>query len=83
MMADAGDSYICSYLVSDLPLDQPVNVHVDVSDRVGPWLGNGQIQPPPGEQRVVANGSQTVTLKAIQNRARLNYDMTYGPLPGH
>jgi hypothetical protein len=81
-MAEAGDSYICSYLVSDLPMDQPVNVHVDVSDRVGPWLGNGLIQPPPGQQRVIANGSQTITLKAIQNRARLNYDMSYAPLPG-
>jgi hypothetical protein len=83
LMADAGDSYICSFLVSDLPIDQPVNVTVDVRDRVGPWLGDGQIQPPPGEQRVITNGSQTVTLKGVQNRARLTYQMGYGPLPGH
>lgn len=81
-MADAGDSYICSYIVSDLPLDQPINIHVDVGDRQGRWQGSGQTQPPPGEQRIISNGSQSVTLNAAQNRARLSYEMVYAPLPG-
>ena len=90
-MAEAGGYYVCSYLVSDIPLNQPTVVSVGISglDRSAEWKGGSYAQPPRGQQRtiIIVSGrvpginaqerSSTVTLTATQPRTTLGFEMVY------
>src|SRR5712672_1166923 len=54
-MDDHGGYYFCNYLVSFLPLNQPLKVDVRVigSDLSSSWKNGSQSQPPPGQQRTI------------------------------
>jgi hypothetical protein len=82
-MADVSGYYICSYLISELPLDQSIGVTVRVAsvDASAPWNGGDAAQPPTGERRTILDASRTATLNATMPRARLSYEMVYAPLP--
>ena len=79
--------YFCNYLVSDVPLNQPIRVSVRFSsfDKSVPWSGGSQGQPPPGQQRtiIIVSGRDggPLTLTATQPRARQLFEMVYAPLP--
>ena len=81
-MEDTGGYYLCSYLASQIPLDQTMRVDVVVSgdNAVGPWIRGDAAQPPPGQHRIILNGSREATLNAIQSRARLSFEMAYAPI---
>ena len=81
-MTDAGDYYVCTYLVSEIPLDQTVSVSVGVagSDLTAAWNGGAEAVPPVGQQRTIVHATQTAMLRASQPRARLGYDMVYAPI---
>jgi len=86
-MEEASGYYFCNYLVSDVPLDQPVRVSVDLS-RVEPtavWKGGSQGQPPPGQQRtiIIVSGREggPLILTATQPRARQLFEMVYTSRP--
>jgi hypothetical protein len=82
-MADVNGYYICTYLISDLPLDQSLGVSVRVSstDLSAPWNGGDSAQPPTGERRAILDAMRTATLSVNMPRARLSYEMVYAPLP--
>lgn len=79
--------YICNYLVSDLPLNQPIRLSVRLSgfDPSLPWQGGHQSQPPPGQQRtiIIVSGRDTgpLQLTKTQPRARQVYEMVYALQP--
>ena len=55
-MEDAGGYYVCSYLVSDLPLDQTITIAAGMSSNslgTEPWRGGSLSQPSPGQQRTI------------------------------
>jgi len=81
-MADAGGYYLCTYLVSFLPLDEPLTVSVAVSgtNASEAWKGADEAQPPEGQQRTILGGTRTATLNATLSRARLSYEMIYAPI---
>lgn len=81
-MADLGGYYMCSYLVSELPLDQAMEVSVRMSaeNSAGAWNGGDDAQPPTGTQRTIFEPTRTATLNASQPRARLSYEMIYAPV---
>jgi len=81
-MADAGGYYLCTYLVSFLPLDEPLTVSVAVSgtNASEAWKGGDEAQPPEGQQRTILGGTRTATLNATLSRARLSYEMIYAPI---
>jgi hypothetical protein len=81
-MAEAGDYYICSYLVSEIPLDQSISISVGVSgsDLSAAWQGGGNSQPPAGQQRTILDPTRTAALNSHQPRARLSYEMVYAPV---
>ena len=81
-MGQVGEYYSCSYLVSDIPLDQPIKVTVAVSsgDLSALWRGGGDAQPPAGQQRTIIDPTKTATLNASQPRARLTFEMVYAPV---
>ena len=62
-MDDHGGYYFCNYLVSFLPLNQPLKVDVRVigSDLSSSWKNGSQSQPPPGQQRtiIIVSGRDT------------------------
>jgi hypothetical protein len=80
-MAEVGDFYLCTYIVSDIPLDQPITVSVAMGgdDVMGEWKGGSVPQPPARQQRVVLDPTRTAVLNAVQPRARLSYEMVYAP----
>ena len=82
-MAEVGDFYLCTYIISDIPLDQPITVNVALldNDLEGAWMGGVSPQPPAGQQRIVVDATRTAVLNAVQPRARLSYEMVYAP-PG-
>ena len=87
-MAEAGGYYVCSYLVSDIPLNQPTIVSVGISglDRSATWKGGSYAQPPRGQQRtiIIVSGrvpGSGVTLTQTQPRARQTFEMIYAPAP--
>ena len=79
--------YFCSYLVSDIPLNQPVRVSVRLSglDPSAAWKDGSQSQPPPGQQRtiIIVSGrdGDPLILTATQPRARQLFEMVYAPQP--
>ena len=85
-MRNFNGNYVCEYLVSYLPLDEPIDVNVRVGTPRNPsteaWIGGEDAQPAPGQQRVIANGARTVELTANQPRAAFVFEMIYagGPI---
>lgn len=95
-MREAGGFYVCDFLVTDLPLNAPIRVGVDLADRRSlpfeAWKGGSQAQPPPGQQRAIiivggrasrerrAQGG-TVTLTEAQPRATQVFEMVYAAQP--
>jgi hypothetical protein len=86
-MEDADDYYICTYLVEEVPLDQPVRITVSLagSNQFAAWQGGSQAQPPPGQQRTIiivsGRGGGPLTLTATQPRARQLFEMVYTSQP--
>lgn len=60
-MGESGGLYVCEFLVTDLPLNAPISVGVDLADHrtlpVETWNGGDEPQPPPGQQRTIINVS--------------------------
>jgi hypothetical protein len=81
-MEDAGVVYVCNYLVSGIPLDQPVSVRVGVfgPDLLAAWKGDGEARPPVGQQRTILDASRTAILNVSQPRAKLSFEMVYAPV---
>ena len=84
-MRNSNGVYVCGYLISSLPLDQPMNVYVNVGTPRQPsteaWMGGNQAQPTQGQHRVIADDTRTVTLTANQPRASLTFNMIYSGGP--
>ena len=86
-MEEEDGYYYCSYLVSEIPLNQPVRVSVSLSglDQSGVWKGGSQAQPPPGQQRtiIIVSGREggPLILTATQPRARQVFEMVYTSQP--
>ena len=84
-MEDVGGYYVCTYLVSDLPLNQTITINVTLSSsrglRTETWKGGSQVQPPPGQQRMIWNGIQKATLTESTPRATMVFEMVYAPPP--
>jgi len=80
-MTESGASYVCTYQISQVPLDQATLVNVSVldADLFGPWEGGGSVRPPAGEVRTIIDATRTTTLSARQPRARLVFEMIYAP----
>jgi hypothetical protein len=83
-MRDEDGYYYCDYLVSELPLDKQITISASLAEREGSteaWRGGSQPQPPSGWQRVVDEGSRTVTLTTSEPRATMNFEMVYKAMP--
>lgn len=84
-MKGVGDDYVCSYLISELPLNKTIRVSVSLSGGRGlateTWKGGSAATPPQGQQRAIVDGKRTVTLTESQPRATLVFEMVYAPLP--
>jgi hypothetical protein len=86
-MEDTGGYYICNYLLSDIPLNQPTRVSVSMSgrDQSGAWKGGSHAQPAPGQQRtiIIVSGREgdPLVLTATQPRARQLWEMVYTSQP--
>ena len=86
-MALMNGYYVCNYLVSDLPLNQPIRLSVRLTgfDPAVPWKGGSQSQPPPGQQRtiIIVSGRDTgpLQLTSTQSRAQQLYEMVYTQQP--
>ncbi len=86
-MEDADDYYVCNYLVSFIPLNQPLRVSVGLSgsDQFGAWRGGSYAQPPPGQQRAIiivsGRGGGPVILTPTDPRARQLFEMVYTSSP--
>ncbi len=86
-MEDAGGYYICNYLLSDIPLNQPTRVSVSMSgrDQSGSWKGGSHVQPAPGQQRtiIIVSGREgdPLVLTATQPRALQLWEMVYSSQP--
>jgi hypothetical protein len=86
-MEERDGYYFCTYLVSDIPLNQPVRVSVSLSslDQSGVWKGGSQAQPAPGQQRtiIIVSGREggPLILTATQPRATQLFEMVYTTQP--
>ena len=71
--------YYCDFVVSELPFDKQITItaKVGAESLTEAWRGGSQPQPPAGWQRVVDEGSRTVTLTASEPRAIMNFQMVY------
>jgi hypothetical protein len=56
-MRESNGFYFCDFLVTDLPLNAPIEVGVDLVDHRSlpfeAWKGGSAAQPPPGQQRTI------------------------------
>lgn len=79
-MRTSNDNYVCEYLVSDLPVGEPISLRVSMSDQgaaaAQPWTG-GREQPSAGQRRTILNGSRQVILPPERPRALEVFDMVY------
>ena len=86
-MEETDGYYFCSYLVSEIPLNQPIRVSVGLAgvNQFAAWKGGSQAQPPPGQQRtiIIVSGREggPLTLTATQPRARQLFEMVYTSQP--
>jgi hypothetical protein len=83
-MREWNGMYICAYLISNLPHDEPISVRVAMTgDRTSAgdvWLGGSQPRPGRQQRRAILDDEQSVVLTADQPRASLGFEMIYaGP----
>jgi hypothetical protein len=84
-MREASGFYVCDFLVTDLQLNAPIKVGVDLADHRSspfePWKGGVAAQPPPGQERtiIIVGGTGTLTLSAAEPRATMLFEMVYAP----
>ena len=80
-MTQSGASYVCNYLISQVPLDEATTVSVAVldADLFLPWEGGSATRPPAGEVRTIVDSTRTAMLSSSQPRSRLVYEMIYAP----
>jgi len=56
-MRESNGFYVCDFLVTDLPLNAPIRVGVDLADHRSlpfeTWKAGSAAQPPPGQQRTI------------------------------
>jgi hypothetical protein len=70
-MRESNGFYICDFLVSDLPLNAPIRVGVDLADHRSlpfeTWKAGSAAQPPPGQQRtIIIVGGKTSGISRIE-----------------
>lgn len=80
-----GSNWICSATIYSLPLNQDLKVYIRVhSDplwRTAAWTGGSNTQPPPGYERTITPGFQTVRLTPSKTSDIVIFNMVYAPLP--
>ncbi len=77
-------TYICEYLISNLPHEERIGVRVAMTgDRTSAgdvWLGGSQPRPGRQQRRAILDDEQSVVLTGDQPRASLRFEMIYaGP----
>jgi hypothetical protein len=95
-MRESSGFYVCDFLVTDLPLNAPIRVGVDLAERRSlpfeTWKGGSEAQPSQGQQRtiIIVSGrasrehraqDETVTLTDAQPSATRIFEMVYAPAP--
>ena len=84
-MRRSGENYICSYLVSNLPFDEPLRVRVTMSDQRAAgsavWQGGSQPAPPAGTRRTILMPDRDLTLSADLPHAAMKFEMVYSGSP--
>jgi hypothetical protein len=95
-MRESGGFYVCDFLVTDLPLNAPIRVGVELTDHRSlpfeTWKGGSQAQPPPGQQRtiIIVSGrpsrerhlqGETLMLTQAASRATRVFEMVYAAPP--
>jgi hypothetical protein len=82
-MKAMGGDYVCTYLISELPLNETIRISVTLSRSIATeqWKGGREAQPPPGQQRTIADGKRTLTLTESKPHAALVFEMSYSSLP--
>jgi len=82
-MKAAGGDYVCTYLISELPLNETIRVSVTLPRGIATeqWKGGSEAQPPPGQQRTIADGKRTLTLTESKPHALSVFEMSYASLP--
>jgi len=80
-MRNRNDSYVCEYVISNVPLDEPVTVRVAMSGHrtsaSDVWLDGSQPRPGRQQRRSIVDGERQVVLTANQPRAALTFEMVY------
>lgn len=80
-----GNNWICPATIYSLPFDRDLKVYIRVhSDplwRTGVWAGGSNTQPPPGYERTITPGFQSVRLTASKPSDIVIFDMIYAPQP--
>ncbi len=80
-MRKRNDSYVCEYVISNVPHDEPVTVRVAMSGHrtsaSDVWLDGSQPRPGRQQRRSIADGERRVVLTANQPRAALTFEMVY------
>lgn len=78
-MREVHGYYYCDFLVSELPFDKQITITAEMwkDSLTEAWRGGSQPQPAAGWQRVVDEGSRTVTLTPNEPRATMNFEMVY------
>ena len=79
-MGMSNGMYVCEYVVSDLPLGEPVSLRVTMSDQGAAasqaWAVASE-QPSPGQRRTILNGNRQVMLTQDRPRLLEVFDMAY------
>ncbi len=79
-MRTSNAMYVCDYLVTDVPLGEPVTLRVAMSNQGAAaseaWQG-GSDQPSGGQRRSIVNGERQLTLGGDHPRAIEVFDMVY------
>jgi hypothetical protein len=82
---DYGNFWLCAATIYELPFDRDLKVYIRVHPqdvwRTGVWTGGTSAQPPPGYERTITPGFQTVRLTASKPSDIVIFDMVYAPLP--
>ena len=95
-MRESGGFYVCDFLITDLPLNAPIKVSVDLAERRSlpfeTWKGGSEAQPSQGQQRtiIIVSGrasregraqDENVMLTETQPSATRIFEMVYAPAP--
>ena len=82
-MESVAGYYVCTYLISDLPLNERIEVSATISGSptTESWKGGSNAHPPAGQPRRIIDNQRTVILTRAQPRATQVFEMVYAPLP--